>query len=219
MSSLVKDATIMHHKSWLNPTECDVLISLLNRDDLFRYQKLYHINDGKLTVRNNHRKSYWFGSYAQATQTTGSSIPTDFTYAYEWPVLVSKLKERIESEFNVKFNSCLVGKFDNPDDKIGFHSDSSSSLGEDPHIASISFGAARRFRIKHKTDRQDKVDIILENGDLLIMKDGANLNYKHCVPGDPTCSEDNFRINLTFRFYTYDEVEMKYPAISFGSLH
>jgi alkylated DNA repair dioxygenase AlkB len=125
------------------------------------------------------------------------------------------LKERIEKEFNVKFNSCLVGKFDSPQNKIGFHSDASSSLGPDPHIASISFGAARKFKIKHKTNKNDKVDMLLENGDLVIMKDGANLNYKHMVPGDPKCSETNYRINLTFRFYTYDEVEMLNPAISF----
>lgn len=61
-------------------------------------------------------KSYWFGEYVQATQNTNST--TDFTYAYECPALMLSLKERIESEFNVKFNSCLVGKFDCPGNKI-----------------------------------------------------------------------------------------------------
>jgi alkylated DNA repair dioxygenase AlkB len=56
-----------------------------------------------------------------------------------------QLKMKIEQEFAVQFNSCLVGKFNAPDNKIGFHSDASPNMGEDPYIASVSLSKSRNF--------------------------------------------------------------------------
>ena len=116
------------------------------------------------------------------------------------------LKNNIEKEFDTDFNSCLVGKYESPQDKIGFHSDASEEMGNNPYVASLSLGKSRRFLIKHK-NTSEKIELNLEHGDLLIMKDNSNVNYLHSVPKDRDCSVENCRINLTFRNYTYHEKE------------
>lgn len=119
---------------------------------------------------------------------------------------------RIEQEFAVHFNACLVGKFNAPDNKIGFHSDASPNMGEDPYIASVSLGKNRKFVLKKQKQygKKEKITILLEHGDLLLMRQDANRKYLHMVPSDKDCSPDNFRLNLTFRNYTYDQEEIDY---------
>jgi hypothetical protein len=42
------------------------------------------------------------------------------------------------------------------------------------------------------------------------MRQNADRKYLHMVPPDKDCSPDNFRINLTFRNYTYDQEEINH---------
>lgn len=223
--SIVKEADIFLIKNYLSDQECLNLTNLLNRDDKFRMYKLFFYDrlTKNITVVNNHRKSYWLGEYAQSVQTpnrfitVGSEkilIPTDYVTPFNFPEEISKIKQNIEEEFGCNFNSCLVGKYDSPSNKIGYHSDSSANLGDDPQIASLSLGHRREFFIKHK-DNKEYVKIILNSGDLLIMKNGANKNYLHAVPIDKSSNSENFRINLTFRDYSYFPEEMEICAAEF----
>lgn len=231
--SIVKEAEIFFVKQYVPKEDCADLVQLLNDDQKLQKYKLYWWNepDQKVTESTNWRKSFWFGKHAQAVQATGRyvqnkkgekiEIPTDFVMPFEFPDEILNLKTRIEKDFDVDFNSCLVGKFDTPMDKIGYHSDSSNSMGPDPYIGSVSFGAPRKFRLKiqSKYCKNDKdreiVEILLEEGDLLVMRKNANMKYLHAVPRDPKCNKDNFRINLTFRNYTYDPQEVVYVAKPF----
>ena len=63
-------------------------------------------------------------------------------------------------------------------------------------IASFSFGAIRKFVFKHKQSKE-KIDVILENGSLLVMKDTTQTFWLHRLP--PTKKIKTARINLTFR--------------------
>lgn len=229
--SLVKNATIIHVPAFLPKEEADKIMQILVSGK-FRYQTLYHYNEKEkmIVTGTNHRKSYWLGEHAQSTQNSPNvhiikdtqeriDLPTDYVFPYTFPPSIQELQKHIEKEYAVTFNSCLVGLFDSPTDKIGFHSDSSESLGTDPQIASVSFGAERRFRIKSKNkDNRETVDLILKHGDLLIMKDGANEKYLHAVPKDPKCTPNNIRINMTFRNYNYDENEKKINATVFEQI-
>ena len=232
-NSLVKEANIYHIDDYLNKEEADEIFNLLYDKDKLRFQTTYYYNDNEKEIveSNNHRKSYWLGEYAQATQTTNNwkvdedtgdkiLVPTDYVMPFEFPPLVQKLKERIETEFDVKFNSCLVGLFDFSGSKIGYHSDASDAMGPDPQIASLSFGRPRLFKMKKNrkyiTDGDNEMtEMILNHGALVIMKDGANEKYLHAVMKDSGCNEENVRLNLTFRNYDYHEDEMKIQAKPF----
>jgi alkylated DNA repair dioxygenase AlkB len=71
-------------------------------------------------------------------------------------------------------------------------------LGKNPIIASVSFGEARRFQLRHKLDKSlDKVEITLTHGSLLIMKGSTQHFWQHQIP--KTAKSLRERINLTFR--------------------
>lgn len=219
--SIVSDAEIYLVKTYLTKEQADNILLELNDDTKFKKPKLYFYDHDKneIVERKGWRSSYWFGEHAQSSQSCNNyiinnlgekiKIPTDFVDAYPFIPSILQLKEQIEHEFDVQFNSCLVGKFAAPDNKIGFHSDASPNMGEDPYIASVSFGKSRKFILKkHKNYGKEKVTIILEHGDLLLMRKNANRKYLHMVPADKDCNAENFRINLTFRNYTYDQEEI-----------
>lgn len=224
--SIVADAEIYLIKNYLSKEHADQLLIELNDNSKFKRPKLYFYDNDKddIVEKKGWRSSYWFGEYAQASQSCDNyitnkagqiiKVPTDFVDAYPFNPAILTLKLQIEQEFDVQFNSCLVGKFDGPDNKIGFHSDASSNMGEDPYIASVSFGKSRKFVLKkHKnycTNGPEKITILLEHGDLLLMRKDANRKYLHMVPPDPDCSAEKIRINFTFRNYTYDQEEIAY---------
>jgi alkylated DNA repair dioxygenase AlkB len=225
--SIVKNAEIFLDSNLLTPSRANKLLKLLNDDAKFERHSLHFYNQKTQQVKSvgSWRVSYWLGEYAQAVQTcnktvidikTGEtkSVPTDYVKPYEFPDEILELKHKIEKKYGVEFNSCLVGKFEDPDDKIGFHSDASDSMGEDPYIGSVSLGRTRDFQIQSK-DKTENKTVKLKHGDVLVMRENANRNYKHAVPKDPGCNKQNFRLNLTFRNYQYCDEEKQYEAQPF----
>ena len=83
------------------------------------------------------------------------------------------------------------------EESMAWHSDGEKDLKKDGAIASLSFGAERKFGFKHK-HTQEKVMLTLEHGSMLIMKGTTQTNWLHRLP--PTKSVLLPRINLTFRF-------------------
>ncbi len=81
---------------------------------------------------------------------------------------------------------------------MAWHSDSEKSLKKNGAIASISFGAERKFSFKHKASGE-VVSLILESGSLLIMKGETQQHWLHRLP--PTKKVAAPRVNLTFRSY------------------
>ena len=94
------------------------------------------------------------------------------------------------------FNSALINLYRDGKDSNGWHRDNEKELGEDPIIYSLSLGASRRFKIR-SMDKKEKLDLELNNGSLLIMKEGSQLYYQHQVPKMTKLAEP--RINITFR--------------------
>lgn len=63
-------------------------------------------------------------------------------------------------------------------------------------IASVSLGAPRKFSIKSRATGE-RTDVILEDGDLLVMGGRSQLDYLHSVP--KSARMPGARVNLTFR--------------------
>ena len=109
-----------------------------------------------------------------------------------------EIKNKIESELKIKLTSCLANLYRNGSDSNGWHADNEKELGENPIIASVTFGAERSFHLKHKTDKSLKTKLVLKHGSLLLMQGGTQTNWLHQIP--KTKKEIGKRINLTFRF-------------------
>ncbi len=144
---------------------------------------------GKLIVTK--RKVAWYGDK-----------PFDYTYsnttksALPWTKDLLELKEIIENKTSESFNSCLLNLYHNGDEGMAWHSDGEKDLKKNGTIASLSFGAERKFSFKHKTTKQT-LSFVLEKGSLLIMKGATQSNWLHRLP--PTKKVKSPRINLTFR--------------------
>jgi alkylated DNA repair dioxygenase AlkB len=79
---------------------------------------------------------------------------------------------------------------------MAWHSDAETDLKKNGAICSLSFGAERKFTFKHK-ESGDKVELLLEDGSLLLMKDETQSYWFHRLP--PSKKVKDLRINLTFR--------------------
>ncbi|MGG9962719.1 alpha-ketoglutarate-dependent dioxygenase AlkB family protein [Ferruginibacter sp. SUN106] len=137
------------------------------------------------------RKVAWYGD-------------TDFDYTYSnttkkallWTPELLELKAMAETKTGEQFNSCLLNLYHNGSEGMAWHSDAEKALKKNGAIASLSFGAERKFSFKHKVSKTT-VSIVLQHGSLLVMKDATQTNWLHRLP--PTTQVSKPRVNLTFR--------------------
>jgi alkylated DNA repair dioxygenase AlkB len=111
-----------------------------------------------------------------------------------------EIKNSIEHELKIGFTSCLANLYRNGRDSNGWHSDNEKELGENPIIASVTFGAERVIHFKHKFNKKDKIKLILQHGSLLLMQGPTQAFWLHQIPKTKKQLEN--RINLTFRIIT-----------------
>jgi alkylated DNA repair dioxygenase AlkB len=116
---------------------------------------------------------------------------------HPWSLNLQKIKAIVESVTDTHFTTVLLNYYRDGKDSNGWHADNERELGENPIIASVSFGAQRVFQLKHNTLIDQKKNIVLENGSLLIMKGPTQHFWKHQIP--KTSKPTGPRINLTFR--------------------
>ena len=130
-----------------------------------------------------------------------------FTYSYSgtsktaspWTPPLLAVRERVEKLCGHAFNSCLLNLYHDGSEGMGWHSDDEKTLGRNPVIASVSLGAERPFRFKHRVTKE-VIPLILENGSLLVMKGETQHHWLHALP--KTKKANAPRINLTFRAFT-----------------
>jgi alkylated DNA repair dioxygenase AlkB len=137
------------------------------------------------------RKMAWFADDGLSYTYSGSR-----KQAHSWTPTLLDIKTRISEISGHSYNSCLLNLYHNGAEAMGWHADDEKELLRNGAIASVSFGATRKFLFKHRMTAE-KVDIILENGSLLVMKDETQYHWLHRLP--PSKRVLAPRINLTFR--------------------
>ena len=137
------------------------------------------------------RKVAWYGD--QGYEYTYSNVNR---YALPWTVELLELRQRVQQLTGERFNSCLLNLYHTGEEGMAWHSDDETDLKKNGAIASLSFGAERKFVFKHKQSKE-KVELYLEHGSLLVMKDTTQSHWLHRLP--PTKKVSTARINLTFR--------------------
>ena len=114
-----------------------------------------------------------------------------------WTPTLITIKSKIEAIAGTLFNSVLLNLYRDGKDSVAWHSDDESELGENPAIGSVSFGATRRFMLRHKYQKETKLEIQLTPGSFLLMKGATQHFWQHQIPKAAKVTEP--RINLTFR--------------------
>ena len=184
---LPKDGTVNYYGTIIGRNDADdFLEKLLNTIDWKNDEAVIY---GKRIVTK--RKVAWYGDF-------------EFEYSYSnttkialaWTPELLKLKQIIEQKTGEHFNSCLLNLYHNGNEGMAWHSDAETDLKKNGAIASLSFGAERKFAFKHKLTKE-RISIILQHGSLLVMKGTTQSNWLHRLP--PTRLVNKPRVNLTFR--------------------
>ena len=116
--------------------------------------------------------------------------------AEKWIKILSEIKSTVEQISGEKFNACLLNYYHNGSEAMSWHSDNEKEILKHSAIASVSFGAERKFGFKHNFSKEE-ISLMLEKGSLLIKKDETQIYWKHKLYTNAKITEP--RINLTFR--------------------
>lgn len=139
------------------------------------------------------RLTAWYGDEGKSYEYSGIKMNPDV-----WTPTLLTIKKQVEAVAKLNFNSVLVNLYRSGKDHVSWHSDDEPELGNNPTIASVSFGATRRFLLKHKSNQDlGKIEVPLTHGSLLIMQGTTQHFWQHQVP--KTTKILTARINLTFR--------------------
>lgn len=115
-----------------------------------------------------------------------------------WTPALTEIQNLLQINTGIRFNSVLLNLYRTGTDSMGWHSDDEPELGPEPIIASISLGAIRRFRFRHRHDKHiPSKGIDLTHGSLLLMRGATQTNWQHALP--KTARKVGSRINLTYR--------------------
>lgn len=188
ISILSQSDNILYYNNFLSTVEAQVL-----------YQKLLHNLDWQQYPIRMFGKTIWqprliawYGdkdvqyTYSQTTLT-----------AEGWDNDLKQLREKLQHELQLNFNSVLANLYRDGQDSMGWHSDDEKELGTQPTIASISLGTARKFQLRPKEDHKIKTTVLLEPGSLLLMQGDSQHKWQHQIAKTKRITTP--RINLTFR--------------------
>lgn len=177
------DLGLMLHEGFIAKTEADLYYEhLLNATPWREYQMPMY--DKVVTAP---RMVAWYG---KAKETGGGALP--------WTRELLEIKYKVEQETGQQFNAVLLNLYRNGNDSVAWHSDKEHLIGQNPSIASVTFGQTRPFRLRHKVINSiGQLEIPLYHGTLLLMSGTTNTFWEHHIP--KSAKEMLPRINLTFR--------------------
>jgi alkylated DNA repair dioxygenase AlkB len=110
------------------------------------------------------------------------------------PARLEAIRRSVTAVTGREFNSVLANLYRDGRDSVGWHRDSDYVHGGQPDIASVSFGATRRFELR---DGAARVTVDLEPGSVLLVTGAAVARWWHRVP--KTSAVTGPRVNLTYR--------------------
>jgi alkylated DNA repair dioxygenase AlkB len=185
---ILQNGRLVYIENFYTPAESDRIFKDLRQNTPWQ-EEVIKMYGKEITCP---RRMAWYGDKG-----------TDYVYSgimhHPLPLTptLTAIKQKVEEQAQHKFNSVLLNLYRDGKDSMSWHSDDEKELGINPTIASISFGAERIFKLKHKTDKTLKADILLKHGSLLIMTGELQHYWQHSIP--KTAKPIAERINLTFR--------------------
>jgi len=139
------------------------------------------------------RLQCWFGDADAHYSYSGIALTP-----LPWTTELLEIRAVVQTLCQWQFNCVLANLYRDGKDSVSWHSDDEPELGEDPVIASVSFGESRRFELRHRYRRsQSALRMTLHHGSLLVMRGATQQFWLHQVPKEKGVLAP--RVNLTFR--------------------
>lgn len=182
------DAEFIYYPNFFSKEKADLFFEILLKETPWQHDEITIFGKKILQPRltalyGNDGKSYGYSNIVMQPHPLNSTL--------------TFIKDEIEQTIEEHFTTILLNLYRNEKDSNGWHADNEKELGRDPIIASLSLGEERVFQIKHNSNKEAKQSITLQHGSLLVMKNGAQIHYKHQIPKASKTKKP--RINLTFR--------------------
>lgn len=107
------------------------------------------------------------------------------------------LIERVNKELGTNFNSALLNWYPGNNARSGInpHSDNEREIVRGSSVLSVSLGASVNFYLT-SNDGNEQIKVQLNDGDVFLMGENAQLFYKHHIPYTVMKKD---RISITFR--------------------
>jgi len=185
--TVIENGEYIFYPNFFSKSESDSLLKNLRSNIIWKQESMNmygkRIDFPRLTA--------WYGNNDKPYSFSGITLQP-----LPWSSEILSIKSKIEPVAKTAFNSVLLNLYRDGNDSISWHTDAEKELGTNPVIASVNFGATRKFQLRHiKT--KEKLEIVLTHGSLLIMQGELQHFWQHQVP--KTSKVVGERINLTFR--------------------
>ncbi|WP_136067643.1 alpha-ketoglutarate-dependent dioxygenase AlkB family protein [Modicisalibacter radicis] len=190
--TLLAQPPLLLHRQCLEPAHADRLLECLEHDlpwqrpELTLYGRRHPIP----------RSQVWMGDPEAGYRYSQRDFQPE-----PWHPAVRELRDRIqtlvvEHDASARFNSVLLNRYVDGEQRMGWHSDDEPELGETPLVAAVSLGAERPLRFRHRHGPRRAFNVWLPHASLLVMGRGCQQALQHAllpraIPG--------IRISLTFR--------------------
>jgi alkylated DNA repair dioxygenase AlkB len=184
----LRDAEVSLYTGFFSTWQADRLFGELRETTAWR-QEGFTLYGRRISFP---RLTAWYGD--EGTSYVYSGIKNT---PLPWTPAILEVKRAVEPPCGIKFNSVLLNRYRTGKDSVSWHADDEPEFGEQPVIASVSFGGTRTFQLKHKSRKNLKASVELTHGSLLIMRGGTQVNWLHQIP--KTAKPVAERLNLTFR--------------------
>ena len=138
------------------------------------------------------RLTAWYGDNHKPYTYSGITMQP-----VSWTPTLMAIKRKIEAVAKVEFTSALLNLYRNGKDSMGWHRDNEKELGNNPVIASVSFGASRIFKLRLYENKTVSKSIELSDGSFLLMSGETQHYWEHQIA--KTNKPVGPRINITFR--------------------
>ena len=100
--------------------------------------------------------------------------------------------------FDPGYNSCIIGRYEDRDDSIGFHFDTESFL-EHHFCANVTIGCSRDFQFRDEETPKRTHEIKLQNNSLFFFK-----GLEHSLPKRAAVKKGDVRYSISFRNMSKD---------------
>lgn len=184
------DAELFFYPQLLEYNQADILLASLKQEIEWTQNTIRFYGKESLVPR----LEAWYGDPGKSYSYSGIHMNPK-----PWTQNLIQIKRAIEPIAKVTFNSVLINYYRDGKDRVAWHSDDEKELGQNPVIGSISLGAERKFKMRHRQYKTNglKYEIMLNHGSFLLMKGTTQHHWMHEIPR--TAKPTDPRINLTFR--------------------
>ena len=184
------DAELFFYPQLLESNQADILLASLKQEIEWTQNTIRFYGKESLVPR----LEAWYGDPGKSYSYSGIHMNPK-----PWTQNLIQIKRAIEPIAKVTFNSVLINYYRDGKDRVAWHSDDEKELGQNPVIGSISLGAERKFKMRHRQYKTNglKYEIMLNHGSFLLMKGTTQHHWMHEIPR--TAKPTDPRINLTFR--------------------